>query len=199
MNTMKYILLQLELECIGTDEQGGLVRIEGPNPDDIHLFFVVQTRNGFAAFWRADVEQRTKELVSSRGYQQAFFDPSTFRKLLNAREVWQGSTYMFPPTFDVETRGVVQEGNLFTIRIEGELACRAWSSRQNDHAAELAVETKPLFRRRGYAMMTSAAWAMVQLRAGRVPFYSHMAENLASKGLAMRLGVEHLFNCVSYS
>ncbi|MGD0716343.1 MAG: hypothetical protein ABSB24_19545 [Gaiellaceae bacterium] len=39
----------------------------------------------------------------------------------------------------------------------------------------------------------TAAWANRALAAGKVPFYSHSACNDASRALAARLGLAHVF------
>ncbi|MCA9983351.1 MAG: hypothetical protein KDE59_03615, partial [Anaerolineales bacterium] len=44
------------------------------------------------------------------------------------------------------------------------------------------------YRRRGYAAAAVAAWAQSLLTAGIVPLYSTAWENLASQGVARRVG-----------
>ena len=65
----------------------------------------------------------------------------------------------------------------------------AWTSQESDQAAELAVETEPEYRRRGYARQVVAAWATHVLQENKVAFYSHEVDNTASEALARSLGV----------
>jgi RimJ/RimL family protein N-acetyltransferase len=80
----------------------------------------------------------------------------------------------------------------------GEPVSWAWSSRTNAKAAELAIETKPAFRRRGFARQVAAAWARYQLQQQKIAFYSHLHDNLPSRALAASLGVVHIMDVVGY-
>jgi predicted GNAT family acetyltransferase len=70
--------------------------------------------------------------------------------------------------------------------------------RENPFCAEVAVETLPEFQRRGYARRVCAAWANNALRRGKVAFFSHAESNLASRRLALSLGVVEYAACISY-
>jgi GNAT superfamily N-acetyltransferase len=63
------------------------------------------------------------------------------------------------------------------------------SSRLGPHAAEAGLETLPDFRGRGYAVAVTAAWALAIRARGLIPLYSTERENLASHGVARRLGL----------
>lgn len=58
--------------------------------------------------------------------------------------------------------------------------------------AEAGVWTYEAFRRRGLATAAVAAWMDVQAERGRTAFYSTSAGNLASQGVARRLGLRPL-------
>ena len=64
-------------------------------------------------------------------------------------------------------------------------------ARITDHAAEAGVETIPAFRRRGYAAAAVATWAAEIRRRGLLPLYSTSWGNLASQGVARKLGMQH--------
>lgn len=63
------------------------------------------------------------------------------------------------------------------------------SSRIGARATEAEVETLPDFRGRGYAAAVTAGWALIVQAAGAIPLYCTSWENLASQGVARRLGL----------
>ena len=72
---------------------------------------------------------------------------------------------------------------------EGVAVAVCFCSRLNDRAAEAGVETVAAFRRRGHAAATVAGWAAELRRRGRIALYSTSWDNLASQGVARRLGM----------
>ena len=74
--------------------------------------------------------------------------------------------------------------------VEGEIVSTCESSRENGEAAEAWVRTLPPFRGRGFARQVTAAWAMHAHTRGKLPFYSHREDNLASRAVARGLGLD---------
>lgn len=56
------------------------------------------------------------------------------------------------------------------------------------------VLTAPEHRGQGLALQVVTAWAAAVLRDGKIPFYSHAVENIASYKVADKLGLLQLFN-----
>lgn len=65
--------------------------------------------------------------------------------------------------------------------------CR--SVRLSSLAHEAGVDTRVGYRRRGYARSVVAAWALAVLDLNLIPLYSTSWDNVASRGVARRLGL----------
>lgn len=90
---------------------------------------------------------------------------------------------------DVELVGA----RAFVPTPDGSEASVAWSVREDAHAAECAVETHETQRRRGLGRQVTSAWATSVLGSGRIPFFSHLTGNDASRALAASLRAVPVF------
>jgi RimJ/RimL family protein N-acetyltransferase len=74
--------------------------------------------------------------------------------------------------------------------VEGQVAVAVcFCSRLTGRAAEAGLETAQAFRRRGYAAAVVAGWAAEVRRRGLIALYSTSWNNLASQGVARKLGM----------
>jgi GNAT superfamily N-acetyltransferase len=192
---------QLALERKGVDSSGRLFRLPGDNPDDMGRVLTVRLADGrYVAYFRDDLPDTLVAALSTFTTEQLYQEQDRVLGILGAtRSVGSFLTYFFSESPRQEDHAlVIEREDRFFVEVDGVVTSEAWSSRSTDFAAELAVETRPEFRRRGYGRQVCAAWANRQLRAGRTAFYSHNAENVASAALARSLGVQHVFDIVSY-
>lgn len=126
-------------------------------------------------------------------------------------DIWHGPAWSFPESLGVAgtraTRVDASNANVFTrwfpwlveeladswpcfAIIDGADAvavCR--SVRTTAEAVEAGVETVEAYRGRGYASSVVHAWAVAVRNYGLVPLYSTSWDNLASRGVARRLGL----------
>jgi hypothetical protein len=137
-----------------------------------------------------------------------------FRNVLQAhsaiQQVWIGPAYRFPddlkPSKNV-TR--INRANAELLRSgfasqipeleaiqpcvavmkQGQAVSVCCSSRVSPQAAEAGIKTLKDFRRRGYAIEAVAGWAVAVRELGRIPLYSTSWNNVASQGVARKLGL----------
>lgn len=77
----------------------------------------------------------------------------------------------------------------FGVVVRGEVVALCHSARLGPGAAEAGVETAEEFRHCGYAAAATAAWVRAARASGRTAFYSTDWDNVASQGVARRLGL----------
>lgn len=207
------IRLHLALECVGIDDQDQLIRIPGENPDTLHRVYIARHDRGDSLFFRADVPAATRKKLSHLKKADFFESPQRVIAILEADEPVTeqhiGKSYIFPEsTAAASFPGVVRlsrldpdlvraydadllpiGGEVFGILEDGQIVSTCQSSRENASAGEAWVRTLEDYRRRGYARLVTGAWAQDLMLQGKVPFYSHRWENLASQAVAQSLGL----------
>jgi GNAT superfamily N-acetyltransferase len=137
-----------------------------------------------------------------------------YRALLSAQSeiqtIYAGPAYVFPTEIPPSGKVVrIGAANAVVLRrgfgltaeqmagyapcfavVEEEMAVSiCFSSRISPRAAEAGVETLEAYRRHGYAARAVAAWARAVRERGRTPLYSTSWENIASQGVARKLGL----------
>ncbi len=126
------------------------------------------------------------------------------------RQIWSGPAYRFPETLESASNTVritdsnagVLEGHFSDLRANlsayepcvaalqgGQAVSVCCSARTSAGAAEAGLETLAAFRGRGYAAAVVSGWAAAVREGGKTPLYSTGWENVASRGVARRLGL----------
>jgi GNAT superfamily N-acetyltransferase len=222
VNAIALIRLQLELEGIGATSDGLLFRIPGPDPDDISRFYVTQHEDGYTVFTRQDVPRHIRKQLAAIPPARAFSDHEVVRDILAqdapSTGMSMGITYVLPDTLapggypDVvrlgeSHRALIEQYDpkldiarraIYAIITDRQIVSTCESSRENARAGEAWVRTRPEYRRHGYARQVTAAWAHNLQQQGKIPFYSHLWDNLASQALAQSLGLIQRFAGVGY-
>ncbi len=212
-NPIEIIRLHMALECVGIDAQGQLIRIPGDDPDTLHRVYVARHDQGDSIFYRADVPAATRKKLSHLRVADFFESPERVVVILEAdgpvTEQHIGKSYIFPEQIrDHQNLDVVRLSELdsavvqrydaqldfsrrevFGVLVDGEIVSTCESSRENDAAGEAWVRTLEGYRQRGYARRVTAAWAQSLMARGKVPFYSHRWDNLASQAVAQSMGL----------
>lgn len=75
---------------------------------------------------------------------------------------------------------------------EGRIVSVAFTARLSPVGAEVGITTVPGSRGRGFAAAATAAWSSLPSLKGRVLFYSCDADNVSSRRVAARLGLDFI-------
>jgi GNAT superfamily N-acetyltransferase len=214
------ICIQLELECIGFDREGRLVRIPGPNPDDIARVYAYRDERGYALYFRSDLPGPVVRRIQALGAETAFHQQDVVRDLLAGDapcaelNCWRSYVFPeplgeFPQVVRLEERhrrlieqyhaGMeVAEQAVLAVICDDRIVSTCLSVRENEMAGECYTYTLPDYRRRGYGRQVTAAWGSDLCQQGKVAFYSHLLDNAASRGVARSLGLRACFAGVAY-
>jgi RimJ/RimL family protein N-acetyltransferase len=198
---LSLIHLQLELEGIGTDCENLLFRLPGDWSNDIGYFLVVRHAEGYATYIHHLSDPTVVAELRTLPPELAFDTAETLLRRLygdtpDLRACYFSTYYFARLALPAEYLDVHERAGEFVVFAGSVVVSRAWSPRANSRAAEVSVETKPDFRRRGYARQACLAWAAYHLERGRVALYCHNRDNLASRALAISLGVVHFMDGV---
>jgi hypothetical protein len=156
---------------------------------------------GTSTYFGVEVAPEARQAIVRLSAQEVLSCPELVSERLGGGSVGRFETYVaLEPFPGASCEGVrIRNGRAVLDEAGGRPVSWAWSVRESDHAAECAVETAEPFRRRGLAARVTAAWANQVLAAGKVPFYSHETGNEASRALAARLALPHVFTLLGFT
>jgi hypothetical protein len=191
---------QIRLEY-AVDENGLLVPYEGSTEQA--RFIVHRHVTGVRAYYRYDLPPEVREQLARLLARNAECEAEAVCRILAAHSpcsaVFTGTSCVFQRLPDpAEFPDAVMTSEGFGVFVGGVRVAVAWSVRENQSAAELAVETARGFRRRGFGRQVAAAWGRHIMAAGKTAFYSYERANVASRGLARSLGVVEFSTVAAY-
>jgi len=185
-------LIVLSIEIENEIDANGDLR---PRPSKAStLFSISRHAGGHVRYYRYDLPRKVRLQIEELDPEVALQDDEAVRRILerytSCDSVFAGKGYHFarPPSPEECPDAVYREG-CYVILVDGKPVSWAWTADESEQAAELAVETLPKYRRRGYARQVVVAWATHVLEEGKVAFYSHEVGNAASEALAHSLDV----------
>ncbi len=199
MDPLTLIRLSLEIEN-SINAQGELLPLPGMAPT---WLVVARHAGGAEVYLHAGLPAELRQFILRLKPEGGLLEPAVLLPRLRAfapdvqADTFVGSHFTEVPTSH-EYPDVIFDGASFNIYVDGRAVSRAWTQDSSSQANELAVETEPGYRRRGFARQVCSAWAAHVLEAGRVAFYSYRAGNTASAGLARNLGVRWYADMTNY-
>jgi len=210
---IRYLHLQLRLEGKVIVEERFIREVEAVPGEDVPLLLVAGLADGkVVAYCDEALARDLQAMLTARIANLDFpaIDPllDALRKQGVQCEVGHYKTYVFP-SIQVSDRNVRCLSNddervktfgfdgfarnVYVVEREGRIVSACVSTREDEKCGEAWVFTAPDDRRQGLAGKVVSAWAGSLIRAGKVPFYSHKIDNLASANLAKRLGLQPVF------
>lgn len=223
MNPLEALQFQLRLEGFEIVNGNRLRQVETVPCEEIPLMVLAQLADGrVAAYFDESLPLNLylELMESARHIPFPTIGPllETLAKQHISFQVGHYKTHLFPAAFldfvsnQVECRSkddpqVCHFGfgdfaeYVYVIERDGKIASACVSTREDKKCGEAWVCTDPQYRHQGLAQHVVGAWARNMLAAGKVPFYSHKIENIASAALAKRLGLLPAFEeiVISYA
>jgi hypothetical protein len=198
MNAVSLIHLNVGLEYETVTSDNLIVPFQGSSEQSRCI--IHKHSGGYECFLRHDLPVALREKLLSFPPETLFSEREYIKTLLApCNDLWIGKSYTFKTLPNSSLfPGVVKAGHQWIIEANRQPVSWAWSVRENQFAAELAVETLPGFQRHGYARQVVLAWAHEIVSQGRVAFYSHNHDNFASQALAHNLGLVPYTEGVAY-
>jgi hypothetical protein len=183
---------------VGRTMGGHVVRLGAMVPDDVarQLTEVLERQPagdglaippGMRAALRAALARHGP--LKGEGGGPAYRFPESIVRPGGAVEVTDATLAVVRDTHPWLYRDLSTFGPCFAVLRDGVAASICFSSRIGAGALEAGLFTLPEYRGCGYAVAVTAAWGAAVSASGRVPLYSTAWENVASRGVARRVGL----------
>ncbi len=197
------IHLQISLEY-QLDDHGMVIPF--PGSSEQALYIVYRYSGGYLPFVNHKLPILLLQKLNKLGPKAAFTKPGVVNRILDeyspgccgGEDIFWSGYFNHKPQPD-DYPDATHDGDSWVVHVDGQVASRAISIRQNESCAEVYIETHPGFRKRGYGRQVVSAWAQNVLGRGLEAFYSYKQSNLPSASLASSLGVQWYADVVSFS
>jgi hypothetical protein len=200
------------------DEHGRLLTVNEPGGGTAPRFYLGMTEEGIIWRYRSDLDSSIAaelnalcKLERQAGWMHEPQYLKEYEKLLPDGLISMGPAFVFPDYPGAPKRKVLEVTNenkkvlrggldawivdlergtkLFVIMVDGQAVSVCASVRETLHCHEAGVETLNEYRGRGYAADVASAWANKLISSKLMPLYSTSWENIASRNVAKKLGL----------
>ena len=217
MNPLTYLLLQMGLEGKGLVGEQTIRQVQVVPDEELPLMLLAQLADQklvayYSELLSSDVQAQLSSYVSAIEFPA--IDPMlSVLKSNNLRsDTGHYKTYLFPPQTTtnpevtclskhdpkIQTFGFHDFAEqVYAIERDGSVVSACVSVREDQNCGEAWVYSDPAYRRQGLAKKVASAWAHSLMSIGKVPFYSHKIDNVASASLAGALQLQPVFEELS--
>lgn len=213
MGPLGYLHLQLRLEGKELIQGCMLRQVEVVPGEDIPILLIAQLASGeVVACYDEAISSELRKGLSAHVDKIDFPRIDPLLNILESHtipfELGHYKTYVFPSQpaqassvmclsrHDPMVKAFGFDGftdKVYAVETGGVLASACVSARENAKCGEAWVYTSPEHRHQGLAQKVVQAWARSLIIVGKVPLYSHKIENTASANLAVKLGLQPVF------
>jgi len=215
MNPLDYLKLQLKLEGKEIINDNLLRQVEVIPDEEVPLLLIAQLADeNLVTYFDEASQAELRDELKKQVPNIIFPNIDSLFTLLRSRElsfeIGHYKTYIFPKTystfkdeavicyskFDLKIKEFGFDGfaeHVYSIEQDGKIISACVSTHENDFCGEAWVYTDPEYRNQGFAQRIVSAWAGSLISAGKIPFYSHKIQNVASANLAKHLELQSVF------
>lgn len=213
MDSLTYLHLQMRLEGKALIGEYFMRQVEAVPDEEMPLMLIAQLAGKeLVAYYDEAIPYDLQNELAKIFLEIQFPEIDPLLNLLRLRnlgfEVGHYKTYVFPARFAIEAEVICFSKQdpkvkafgfdgfaepIYALEQEDKLVSACVSARENDRCGEAWVYTDVAYRHRGFAQKVVNAWARSLMENGKVPFYSHKLENIASASLARKLELQLAF------
>lgn len=217
MDALAYLLLQMELEGKGLVGEDTIRQVEIVPGEQLPFVLLAQLPDQkLAVYYSESLSSDLQAQISARILSTEFPEIGPILDLLASQNIQADTghykTYVFPPRTakdpevtcryksDPKIQAFGFDGfaeHVYSIERAGKIVSACVSVREDKNCGEAWVYTDPKYRRSGLAKKVVSAWAYGLISIGKVPFYSHKADNAPSAALARALQLQPVFEEIS--
>lgn len=213
MDPLTYLRLQMRLEGKALVNEQFMRQVEVVSDEEMPLILLAQLANKeLITYYAEAISPDLKNELAANLFEIRFPKVDPLLNVLQSYqldyEVGHYKTYIFPwqtpkdinviclSKHDPKIKTFGFDGfaeNIYAIERNRSIVSACVSTRENKKCGEAWVYTDIQYRNQGFAQKVVNAWAASLMENGKVPFYSHKIENMASASLAKQLGLQPVF------